>query len=155
MGRWPPIIWLLVSVGSLLVLIGVGGDWNPAAFYAGAGAVVLGLLLALYLAYGRHRDRPRARGLNWLVGGTLAFYLVCVALTALAGGKYVLAAVGAALVPLTAAAVVVATARAKTAGDDDARRETSAHAHDDPLPGVGIDDATPLGDTDQHSDATA
>jgi drug/metabolite transporter (DMT)-like permease len=155
MGRWPPIIWLLVSLGSLLVLIGVGGDWNPVAFVAGAGAVVLGLLLALYLAYGRHRDRPRARGLNWLVGGTVAFYLVCVALTAFAGGKYVLAAVGAALVPLTAAALIVATTRVKTVAGADGRRETTAHADDDPLPGIGIDDATPLGDTDQHSDAAA
>jgi hypothetical protein len=26
MGRWPPLVWLLVSLGSLLVLIGIGMD---------------------------------------------------------------------------------------------------------------------------------
>jgi peptidoglycan/LPS O-acetylase OafA/YrhL len=155
MVRWPPILWILISLGSLLVLIGVGGDWNPDAFYPGAGMIVLGLALALYTAYGRHGDRPRASGVNWLLGLIVGFYLVCVVLTALAGAKYALAAAGAALVPLTAAALLVATTRAKTAGTDEDRRETAAGADRDPRPGIGIDDATPLGDTDQHSDAAA
>jgi peptidoglycan/LPS O-acetylase OafA/YrhL len=155
MGRWPPIVWLLVSFGSLLVLIGAGGDWNAVAFVAGAAAILLGFALAMYLAYGRHRDRPRARGVTWLVAAVAGFYLLCVVVAAAAGAKYALAAAGAALVPLTAAALVVATSRAKTARGDDARRDASAEAHRDPHPGVGIDDATPLGDTDQHSDAAA
>jgi peptidoglycan/LPS O-acetylase OafA/YrhL len=155
MGRWPPFVWLLVSLGSLLVLIGAGGDRNAGAFVTGAAAIVLGVMLALYLAYGRHRDRPNTRALNALVAGVAVFYIVCVAVTAFAGGEYALAAAGAALVPLTAAALVVATTRAKTAGGDDARRDTAAPADRDPYPGIGADDATPLGDTDQHSDAAA
>jgi hypothetical protein len=45
---------------------------------------------------------------------------------------------------------IVATARAKTtpAGGD-----ASASEHEDPLPGLGADDTTPLGDTPEHSDA--
>src|SRR3954454_12804054 len=105
MGRWPPLIWILIALGSLLVLIGVGGDWNPGAFAVGAAAVVLGLALALYLAYGRQRDRPRARGVNWLIALTAGFYLVCLVLTAPAGARYMLAAAGAALIPLTATAL--------------------------------------------------
>jgi peptidoglycan/LPS O-acetylase OafA/YrhL len=143
MGRWPPFVWLLVSSGSLLVLIGAGGDWNATAFFAGTAAIVLGFALAMYLAY--HRQRPHPRGVDWVVAAVTVFYLLCIALAALAGGEYALAAAGAALVPLTAAALVVATARAKTGSDGDR----------DPYPGVGMDDATPLGDTDQHSDAGA
>jgi peptidoglycan/LPS O-acetylase OafA/YrhL len=153
MSRWPPIIWILVSLGSLLVLIGVGGDWNPTAFVSGTAAVIVAFLLAMYLAYGRHADR--ARGTGWLIGGVVAFYGVCAALTLFAGAKYALAAAGAALVPLTAAALLVATTRAKTRGSDDERYETTAGTERDPYPGIGMDDATPLGDTDQHSDARA
>ena len=155
MGRWPPVVWLCIAGGSLLVLVGVGGDWNPWGFYSGVAAIAIGGSLGLYLAYGHWRHRPRARGVTWLVGGTIVFYVVCAGTAALAGGRYVLAAVGAALVPTTAAALLVATMRAKTVGADDARRETTAHQHEDPYPGIGIDDTTPLGDTDQHSDAAA
>lgn len=63
---------------------------------------------------------------------------------AVSGGKFV---------PLTAVALIVETTRSKTAGPDDARRETAADAEDDPFPGMGIDDHTPLGDTSRHSDA--
>jgi hypothetical protein len=152
MSRWPPAVWLLVAIGSLLVLIGVGGDWNPAAFFSGAAAMVAGFVPALYLAYGRHRDRPSAGALNWLVGGTAIFYVACVALVALTGARYALAAAGASLIPLTAATLIIATARGSTRGTDGRRREAFG---DGTLPGVGIDDATPLGDTDQHSDASA
>jgi hypothetical protein len=55
--------------------------------------------------------------------------------------------------PLTAVALLVATTRSKTVGADDARREAAADAEDDPFPGMGMDDHTPLGDTSQHSDA--
>jgi hypothetical protein len=57
---------------------------------------------------------------------------------------YVLAAAAAALIPVTAAALIVATARKKAAADSD---------HEDPFPGIGPDDDTPLGDTSEHSDA--
>jgi peptidoglycan/LPS O-acetylase OafA/YrhL len=144
MGRWPPLIWLLVSVGSLLLLIGVGGDWNPAAFFPGAAAVVLGFGLAMHLAYGRRDVRRRAKGTSWLVALAAGFYAVCVAITAFAGTRYALAAAGAALVPLTAAALLVATHGRKHA--DGAR---------DPYPGIASDQKTPVGDTDQHSDARA
>jgi len=56
----------------------------------------------------------------------------------------VLAAATAALIPITAAALIVATARKKAGADGD---------HEDPFPGIGPDDDTPLGDTGEHSDA--
>jgi hypothetical protein len=79
----------------------------------------------------------------WLVPLTAAFYLAAGAAAAPAGGAYVLAAAAAALIPLTAAALIVATAR-KAAADGD---------HEDPFPGIGPDEDTPLGDTSEHADA--
>jgi peptidoglycan/LPS O-acetylase OafA/YrhL len=145
-GRWPPIIWLLISIASLFVLVGVGGDWNPDAFFPGLAALLIGFGAAMYLAYGDRRVRNRAGGLHWLVALAAVFYAACLVATLLAGAKYALAALGAALIPLTAAALMVATAG----------RKTKDHADgDDPSPGIGPDNATPLGDTDQHSDARA
>ena len=77
------------------------------------------------------------------MGLVAAFYLVCVVITSLAGPDYALAAAGAAVIPLTAAALVVATIR------------TASSKGGAPHPAIGPDDATPLGDTDQHSDAPA
>jgi peptidoglycan/LPS O-acetylase OafA/YrhL len=145
-GRWPPIIWLLISIGSLFVLVGAGGDWNPDAFVPGVAALVLGFGAAMYLAYGDRRVRDRGRGLHWLVALAAAFYAACLVATLLAGAGYALAALGAALIPLTAAALILATAGRKAMDHADG---------DDPFPGIGPDDASPLGDTDQHSDAAA
>jgi peptidoglycan/LPS O-acetylase OafA/YrhL len=145
MRRWPPAVWLCIFCGSLLVLLGVGGDWNPQAFIPGALLMLAGFGASLYLAYGERRRRPRARGVPWLVPATALFYIVAAAAAALAGGKYVIAALGASIVPLTAAALLVATTRSKPAGGDT--------EHEDPYPGIGPDDDTPLGDTSEHSDA--
>jgi len=75
-------------------------------------------------------------------GGGIAL-ITCIPWVAGSGGKFV---------PLTAVALIVETTRSKTAGPDDARRETAADADDDPFPGMGIDDHTPLGDTSRRSD---
>jgi peptidoglycan/LPS O-acetylase OafA/YrhL len=145
MSRWPPAVWLCIFCGSLLVLIGVGGEWNPESFVPGALLMLAGLGLSIHFAYGQRR-KPSARGVAWLVPATALFYIAAAVAAALAGGKYVIAALGASVVPLTAAALIVATAREKTAGDAGAD-------HRDPFPGIGVDDATPLGDTSEHSDA--
>jgi hypothetical protein len=51
---------------------------------------------------------------------------------------------------------VVATTRAKTTAADDRLRDTSADDHDEPIPGIGLDDATPLGDSPEvHDDLSA
>ena len=153
MRRWPPLVWLCIALGSLLVAVGVGGAWNPEGFVPGALLLLVGFGLSLYLAYGRREDRPHAGGVAWLLPLTALFFLLAGAAGMLSGGKYALAALGAAIIPLTAVALIVATTRSKTAGADDARRETAADAEDDPFPGMGMDDHTPLGDTSQHSDA--
>jgi hypothetical protein len=88
------------------------------------------------------RGHPPATGVSWLLPVIAVFFVIAAAAGALAGGKYVIAAVGVSLIPLTAIALIAATTRAKTAGDDD-----------DVLPGMGMDDETPLGDTSEHSDA--
>jgi hypothetical protein len=147
MWRWPPAVWLCILCGSLLVAVGVGGGWNPEAFIPGVLIALAGFGLSLYLAYGRSRGRPAARGVSWLVPATAVFFAAVAAAAALSGGKYVIAALGAALIPLTAVALIIATTRSKTVGAD--------AAAEDPYPGIGIDEGTPLGDTSEHSDADA
>jgi hypothetical protein len=143
MKRWPPLIWLLISAASLLVLVGVGGDYNPGALFPGIALALVGLGLALYLAYGG-RHGPRPKGLTWMVPAVAAWYVVNAIAAAIAGGKYVIAALGASIIPLTAAALLIASVRTKTA---------QGTSHQDPAPGIPLDDETPLGDTTEHSDA--
>ena len=115
--------------------------------------VLVSLGISLYLVYGRPSEHPRASGVSWLVPATAVFYVAVAAAAAFSGSKYVIAAVAAAGIPLTAAALIVATSRSKTASSDDARCDKTAADDDDPLPGIGIDENTPLGDTAEHSHA--
>jgi hypothetical protein len=150
---WPPILWLCVSGGSLLVLIGYdGAETHPAALIAGLGLIVAGALGSLWLAFLAWRDHPSIRGVAWLVPATLAFYVICAIAASAVGSAYAVAATVAGLIPLTAVALLTATARAKTARGEDGLRDRSVES-DDPFPGIGADTATPLGDTPEHSTA--
>ena len=109
LSRWPPAVWLGVAVASLLVIVGVGAEWDVAATLAGTAGVLIGVGIAAYLF--RRRDRPRpARRISWLLPSVALFYAVA-ALTALAGG----AALAAALTPLIAGLVLLATTRTRSA----------------------------------------
>jgi hypothetical protein len=151
MRRWPPIIWLLVSAASLFILVGYNGaEYNPQAFWPGVVLAVVAFALSLYLAYG---GRGGAGGLWWLVPtGAVLYLIAAIAGLVFAGEKYVLAALGAGLIPLTAASLIIATARSKTIRSGN-RAVDPTPEDDSPLPGVGMDDETPLGDTTEHSDA--
>jgi hypothetical protein len=151
---WPPAVWVLVFVGSLLLLEGYdGAEFNPQALIPGIALIVGALGLACYLAFVRWRDRPVPRGGALLVAATAAFYVLCAIVALFAGGAYAIAAIGAGLIPLTAATLITATARAKTSAAGGERRDAAASDHTDPFPGIGADDSTPLGDTPEHSDA--
>jgi hypothetical protein len=144
----------MVSVGSLLILVGYdGADLNPQALIPGIALILGALVLSLVLAFGSWGDRPRATGIAWTIPATVLFYAVCAAAALVAGGEYVVAAVLAAAIPLTAATLITATARAKTVAGDDAPCDATAEEHADPFPGIAIDDATPLGDTSELSGA--
>jgi hypothetical protein len=154
MSRWPPAVWLMVALGSLLVLVGYdGADVYVPALIAGLVLIVGAVGLSFFMAFGRWGHRPRATGVAWLIPATAVFYLLCACAAVISGGEYAVAAIAAGLIPLTATTLLTATARAKTVGDDDARRETTAAASADPFPGIGMDDDTPLGDTPEHSEA--
>jgi hypothetical protein len=66
--RWPPVLWLLVYVGSIFVLNGANGEWDTLQLALGIGLAVLACLLAIYLAVGptdlvapEERDGARVR----------------------------------------------------------------------------------------------
>ena len=98
--------------------------------------------------------RPRRSRFIAVLGAIGAFYVVAAVLAAPLGAQYAIAALLAGVIPTTAVAIVIATARAKSEASDGRLRDTSL-ADDEPFPGLGIYDATPLGDHPEiHDDLT-
>jgi hypothetical protein len=150
--RWPPAVWVMTFVGSLLILMGLG-PWSPAALISGLVLVISAFALAMITASTNWSGAKRSKEVAWAIGFLAGFYVVAAAVALAAGPEYAAAAILASAIPLTALALVVATIGAKTRQAGDRRVDTAAAAHDDPFPGIGLDDETPLGDTPEHSDA--
>jgi hypothetical protein len=152
MSRWPPLIWPGMSLAALLVLIGVGGDWNPWALAAGVVLALAVFAAAAYFAMGRWGGRPRPEGSGLALAALAGYYVIAAICALFLDPVYVLAALGAGIIPLTAALLLLATMRAKSVHRPGAE-DTAADAADDAFPGIGMDSSTPLGDTSEHSDA--
>jgi hypothetical protein len=151
--RWPPLAWLPVYFASLMILM--GGSGKPGQLVAGAILAVLGLGIALYLAL-RGWPRGRPPTIVWaLLGGVVAFYVLSAIAAATLDWEYVVAALAAGVIPLTAASLIVATARVKTVEEGGRLRDKTAADHEDPFPGIGVEDERELGESTQYSDATA
>ncbi|HEX2104284.1 MAG TPA: hypothetical protein VHF51_11585 [Solirubrobacteraceae bacterium] len=150
--RWPPVLWLLVYIGSIFILNGSNGQWDPMQLALGTGLSAVACVLALYLAVGPWPGRPRPGGTGPLIGGVAAFYAICaLAAAVFAGPAEAIATLLAGIIPMTGAALWVATARAKTRAPG-RRRDPAAADSEDPFAGVGADDARPLGDTPEAHD---
>jgi hypothetical protein len=148
--RWPPILWPGFIAASLLLLtgIGMGGTW---ALIPGIVAAVVLLIMAV-LAVTHYADaRERPPELIAPVGGVLAFYAVCAVVALVAGVEYALMALLVGVFFGVAAALWATMVRGKTSTGTDA--DHVAAEEEDPFPGIGPDPSTPLGDTNQHSDA--
>jgi peptidoglycan/LPS O-acetylase OafA/YrhL len=149
MKRWPPILWPAVSLASLLILMGLGGgeDW---ALITGTAIVVAAFIASAVLAFGALRGRPRPSWLYPLLGCLALFYAVTAVAAAYADRDYLPIALLSAMIPTSAALLLIATVRAKSTPDG---AESTAPDGDDPYPGIDIDDETPVGDTREISDA--
>jgi hypothetical protein len=151
--RWPAALWLLVYVGSIFILNGSNGDWDPLQLVLGMGLAAIACALAMYLALGPWPGHARPQWSGTLIGGVIAFYLVCALAAAIfAGFAEAVATLLAGIIPMTGAALWVATARAKTRRATGHRRDPAAADSDDPFAGVGADDTRPLGDTPEAHD---
>lgn len=137
MRRWPPILWIVVSLASVLILMGGARRW-----YLTAVGLVLAFgayAISAYLALGPWQERPRPRWFFWAVGGGIAVYLALGGIIGLAAGTdFGLAAVAAGLIPLTALNLLLAMLRSKTVESPHGMRDLSAEHDDDPVPGVGM-----------------
>jgi hypothetical protein len=153
MRRWPPIVWPLMSVASLLILIGATGGGRPPFLIVGGALAVAVLALSLYSATRADSARPRTKGAQWALAGLALFYLILAAAAGAAGTSYMLAGLAAGVIPLSALALLVATVRSKTVAERDGLRDASAADSEDPYPGVGLDEGTALGESPEHSDA--
>jgi hypothetical protein len=144
------MIWPLVSVGSVFILTGSTG--NRTLFIVGVALMLVAFGIALFLALGR-RTGPRPAGVYWVLGGFATIYVVAAVVGgATLGWAYAVAAILAGVIPLTAFALIIATARAKTEESPDGLRDATAERDADPFPGIGLDDSTPLGDSPELSD---
>jgi hypothetical protein len=155
--RWPPVLWILVYIGSVFILNGSNGKWDPLQLVIGIGLAMIAFGLGMYLAFGPWPGaHPRTREMTWLVAGVAAFYAICtLAAVIFAGFAEAVATLLAGIIPMTGAALWVATTRGKTLWQKDRPEDAALGADDDPFPGVGIDDERPLGDTPEaHGEIT-
>src|SRR4051812_2181090 len=151
--RWPPVLWLLVYVGSIFILNGSNGQWDTLELVLGIGLAGVACALAVYLAVGPWPGRPRPRWTVPLIAGVFGFYAICALAAAIfAGFAEAIATLLAGIIPMTGAALWVATVRAKTRRATGHRRDPAAADSDDPFAGIGGDDARPLGDTPEAHD---
>jgi hypothetical protein len=141
-----------MSISSLLILMGLS-EWKWDALGLGIAGAVGVFAIALYLATRRWDDRPRPRRFGLAIAGVVAFYLICAAAAAVADPTYAVIALLAGLIPASAVLLLAATMRAMTEGDEGHRVDPTSEASEQPAPGIGMDDDTPLGDTPEHSDA--
>lgn len=152
--RWPPVLWVLVYIGSVLILNGSNGKWDPVELAIGIGLALIAFGVGMYLALGPWPgSHPRTREMTWLLSGVALFYGVCaLAAALLAGFAEAVATLLAGIIPMTAAALWVATVRGKSHGRPDDPEDRSLEHDEDAFPGIGIDEETPLGDTPEAHD---
>ncbi|MEA2286436.1 MAG: hypothetical protein QOJ21_2479, partial [Solirubrobacteraceae bacterium] len=85
--RWPPVLWILVYVGSVFILNGSNGKWDPLELVIGIGLALIAFGLGMYLALGAWPGaHPRTREMTWLIAGVAAFYAVCALAAAIFAG---------------------------------------------------------------------
>ena len=71
------MLWLLVYIGSVFILNGANGKWDPLELALGIGLAAIACGLGMYLALGPWPGRPRPRWAALLIGGVAAFYGIC------------------------------------------------------------------------------
>jgi hypothetical protein len=140
-----------MSFASLLILMGLS-PWDPKALIPGIVLAVIAFALGVYLATRPWDGRRRPPEVVWGLGGLAVFYLIAAVAAATVGPIYAVAAMAAGLIPMTAAGLIIATARRYTVRQGDRLEDASTDAQDE-WPGIGFDDRSPLGDTPEHSDA--
>jgi hypothetical protein len=149
--KWPPLLWPAISIASLLILMGSGG--NRTLLVVGLVMALVAFGIAVYLGLGERRLGPRPRAAYWFFALFAMIYVVSAVVAAASlGWAYALAALLAGVIPLTSVSLIIAAARAKTEQTPEGLRDAAAEAHDDPYPAIGIDDSTPLGHSPEVSD---
>jgi hypothetical protein len=143
--RWPPLVWLLVAIGSLFTIM---GGQRADLLIVGQVLVFLALGLAVWLAVEPEPGKPGARPyLPWALGVAAWYIVVAVVATLQLDWRYGVAALAAGAIPATAATLVYATARRKTRVVSDDEYEDESAEDMGAFPGIGLDDRRPLGDT--------
>lgn len=148
MKRWPAVLWLPVYVASELILLGSHHRWGLLA--AGGALALIALLSSLWLAL-REDGHPRPRWFYWVIGGVALCYVPSAVAASTLGVEWAAGALAAAIIPMTAVSLLLAIVRGKTGVTETGLQDMSGDA-DDTAPGIGMDDETPLGDTNQHSE---
>jgi peptidoglycan/LPS O-acetylase OafA/YrhL len=128
---WPAVLWVFVFTGSELILNGAHGNRDAWQAAVGLALVSLAFVVGVYLAVHRWPNgRPEI--VTWSLGAVALFYVVCAVAAWLFGGvAYGAAALVAGLIPITAVALVLASAKDSTGLDDATPVGATPEAHDD------------------------
>jgi hypothetical protein len=140
----------LVYVASELILLGSHHRWGMLA--AGGALALIAFLSGVWLALRRDDRHPRTRWFYWAIGGVALCYVPAAIAASQLGVEWAAGALAAAIIPMTAVTLLLAVVRGHTTATDAGLTDISDD-RDDPAPGIGLDDQTPLGDTSEHSDA--
>lgn len=148
MKRWAWLLWLPVYIASEFILL--GSHNRPGLIAAGGALILIAFLTALWLVL-RPDGHPRPPWFYWAIGGVFLCYVPPAIAASTLGTEWLIGALSASLIPMTAVTLALAVVRGKTVVTDSGLRD-EAGDRDDPTPGIGMDDKTPFGDTDQHSE---
>jgi hypothetical protein len=157
MRRYPALLWILVFVGSVITLNGgqsAGGGFSTPQLVIGIGMITAALVASTWLALGPWPGHPRPSGIQWMYLGVVAFYVICaIAALVLVDGATAVATMLAGFIPLTAVGLWMAHVRLKTRPARSGDHDVAAADHTDAVPGFGVDDVRPMGDTpDAHDE---
>jgi hypothetical protein len=149
MKQWPPVLWLPVYIASELILL--GSHRRLALLAAGGALCLIALGSALWLALRPDPEHPRPRWFFGAILGVVLCYVPSAVAAATLGVIWAAGALAASTIPTTAVALLLATVRQKTVATESGARDASGD-QEDPYPGIGLDERSPLGDTSEHAE---
>src|SRR3954470_7751468 len=83
--RWPPVLWLLVSLGSLFVVEASGRTWLSVI---GIVLMLVAFGLAVYLAVSRRQGDARPPLVFWPLAAVVVFYALVALAASASGAEY-------------------------------------------------------------------
>jgi hypothetical protein len=133
--RWPPIIWPLMTFGSLLILVGSSGRLDPSLVAGGALALVVRGVSRVAVPGAQALDRAAtASDCAWAIAGVVVFYMPVRLAASAGGGRVRVGRDRGGGDSALAVALLLATMRSRIAEPDGRLRDDSGDPDEDSAP---------------------